>query len=57
MTDLATITQDELVRRVKAKLESRPHKPSYSHFRVAPAPAHRAVALPTRSGLFLPLLP
>jgi hypothetical protein len=42
MIDVPTITQDELVRQIKAKLESRPHKASYSHFSVAPAPTEPA---------------
>jgi SIR2-like domain len=42
MSDVPTITQDELVERIKTKLESRPHIPSYSHFSVAPAPTEPA---------------
>lgn len=37
MLDLPTITQDELIRKIKTKLESRPRKSSYSHMGVAPA--------------------
>jgi hypothetical protein len=37
MIDLAAITQDELIQRIKAELESRPHNPSYSHFDLAPS--------------------
>jgi hypothetical protein len=40
--DLPIIPQDELVLRIKAKLESRPHTPRYSHFSVAPSPAEPA---------------
>jgi hypothetical protein len=40
--DVPTITQDELVAAVKAKLESRLHTPSYSHFSVAPTPTDPA---------------
>ncbi len=36
MIDVQSITQDELIRRIKAKLESKPHKSSYSHLGVAP---------------------
>lgn len=43
MIDVPTITQDELVERIKAKLESRPHTSTYSHFSVAPAPTEPAV--------------
>jgi hypothetical protein len=42
MTDVPTITQDELVRRIKAKLESMKHRSPYSEFSVAPAPAESA---------------
>lgn len=38
MVDIPTITQDELVERIEAKLASRPYRASYSAFRVAPAP-------------------
>lgn len=38
MIDVPTITQDELIERIKDKLNSRPHTSSYSHFSVAPAP-------------------
>jgi hypothetical protein len=37
MIDAPTITQDELVERIQAKLAFRPHTSSYSHFSVAPA--------------------
>jgi hypothetical protein len=42
VTDIPTITQDEMLERIKARLESRPHKSDYSHFNVAPAPAEPA---------------
>jgi hypothetical protein len=42
MIGVPTITQDELVRRIKAKLESKPHSSGYSHFDVAPAPTEPA---------------
>jgi hypothetical protein len=42
MIDVPTITQDELVERIKSKLESKPHKASYSHFSVAPDPTEPA---------------
>jgi hypothetical protein len=42
MTNVPTITQDELLERIKTRLESRPHKSEYSHFNVAPAPAEPA---------------
>lgn len=38
MNELSTISQDELIERIKAKLESMPHTSSYSHFDVAPSP-------------------
>jgi hypothetical protein len=42
MIDVPVITQDEVIRRIKAKLESRPYRSSYSHFSVAPAPTEPA---------------
>ena len=36
MIDVPTITQDELVERIKSKLGANPHKATYSHFSVAP---------------------
>jgi len=42
MIGVPTITQDELVERIKAKLKARPHTSSYSHFSVAPAPTEPA---------------
>lgn len=42
MSDVLTITQDELVERIKAKLKSRPHTPDYHDFMVAPAPTEPA---------------
>lgn len=38
MNDVSSITRDELVERIKAELESRPHTSSYSHFDAAPEP-------------------
>ena len=45
MNDVLTITQDELVERIKAKLESRPHTATYSHFSLAPAPTEPAACV------------
>jgi hypothetical protein len=42
MIDVPTITEEELVRRIKAKLDSKPFKPDYSDFDVAPAPIEPA---------------
>lgn len=42
MIDVPTITRDQLVERIKSKLESRPHKATYSHFSVAPDPTEPA---------------
>src|SRR5271169_344358 len=42
MLDVPTINQDGLVERIKAKLESRPYTPTYSHFSVAPSPTEPA---------------
>jgi hypothetical protein len=42
VTDLPTITQDELLERIKSRLESRLNTPSYSHFSLAPAPTELA---------------
>jgi hypothetical protein len=38
----SSITRDELIGRIKAKLESKPHKGAYGDFRVAPAPTEPA---------------
>jgi hypothetical protein len=38
MIAISTITQDELIERIKSKLESKPHLPTYCHFKVAPDP-------------------
>jgi hypothetical protein len=42
MSDVPIITQDELVERIKTRLESRSHSPSYSHYNAAPAPTEPA---------------
>ena len=42
MIDVPTINEEELVSRIKAKLESMPFKPGYSHFDVAPPPIEPA---------------
>jgi hypothetical protein len=42
MINVPTVTQDELVEQIKARLESKPHKPDYSDFSVAPLPAEPA---------------
>ncbi len=42
MGDVPVLTQDELIRQIKAKLESRPYRSGYSHFSMAPAPTEPA---------------
>ncbi len=58
MIDVPTITQDELVEQIKIKLESRPHKPSYTHFSKAPEPtAPAAYALILGAGFSYGVVP
>ena len=38
MTDVRTLTPEELVDRVRASLEAQPHEPDYGAFRIAPSP-------------------
>ncbi|UCD80397.1 MAG: hypothetical protein JSW26_02910 [Desulfobacterales bacterium] len=42
MIDVTTITDAEMVSRIRTHLESMPHKSSYSHFSVAPPPTEPA---------------
>ena len=42
MAYVRTLTPDELVNRIRAKLETQPHKPSYSAYSVAPSPPEPA---------------
>jgi hypothetical protein len=42
MSDVRTLTPDELVEHIRAKLEARPFKLSYSDYSLAPSPTERA---------------
>ena len=53
-----TITQDELIKQVRVKLASRPHKPNFSVFSPAPPPTqHAAYALILGAGFSYGVVP